>query len=121
MQIFFSMNYNKTKNKIQVFKKMEEVEPQEVFEGRNHPLKQWKTIRSEVTKNFESLTLVLVLIEFQKKIYSIPSSLYWIHGVFFYLHWLLYYYSFSEYEEKYEIPRTSANKLIIFFTYHVQI
>jgi hypothetical protein len=97
---------------------------EEIFEGRNHPLKKWEIIRDEVLKYIESLTLVFVLVEFQKycqhKNYnSIETSLYWIHGVFFYIHWLLYYYSFSDYEIKYEIPKTSANKLIIFFTYHV--
>ena len=94
------------------------------FEGRNHPLKEWNKIKTEVLDHYNSPTMVFVLVEFReyclrKKIESIPTSLYWVHGVFFYVHWLLYYYPFYKYKDEYSIPKTSANTLTTFFTYHV--
>ena len=96
----------------------------EVFEGRLHFLKKWDLVRTEVLNALNLNTVLLVLSEFrsysQKKgIDSISSSLYWIHGVFFYLHWLIYYLSMKDYETNYSIPNTSAGNIITFMTYHV--
>ena len=94
------------------------------FQGRIYRLQAWKKIREEVLDKLSENTVLLFLQEFRdicqkKKITQIPSSIYWVHGCFIYLHWLLYYPSFQTYKKTYQFPSTSANDVVTFFIFNV--
>ena len=96
----------------------------DAFQGRIHSLVKWKKIKNEVLDKLSEPTVILFLQEFRdfcqkKKIKQILSSLYWVHACFLYLHWLLFYPSFSKYKSKYKVPSTSTNDMVTFFTYQV--
>lgn len=97
---------------------MEETE-QPLFTGRRYSLEGFTRIRDQVLQALSETTVLVVLREFknicsENKIYSISGSIYWIHAIFLFLHWLLFYPPFEAYKKEYKIASTTANNTISF-------
>ena len=97
------------------------------FNTRNHRLEveKRKKIYNEVIIKLGEAAVILFIdavkaMILELEIKRLPSSLYWVDACYLFLHWLIFYKSFQDYEREYNYPHASAFRVVEFFLNNVK-